>query len=53
MLDTPFNETSREDFEDEDVEDCQLEDEKDFDNYTSTSSKQQAMVRKPYLFYPD
>ena len=63
MLESPFNETSREDFDhDENADDGQKddegqeshqEDEKDFDGLTCASQKLQTMERKPYLFYPD
>ena len=62
ILESPFNETPREDFDDEDGDDGEKneegqeshqEDEKDFDSLTKASQKQQAMERKPYLFYPD
>ena len=56
MFESPFNQTSREDFAsdvDDKGDESHQEDEKDFDNTVNSSQKTQAMVRKPYLFYPD
>jgi hypothetical protein len=38
---------------DEEGDKIRQEDEKDFDSLACLSQKQQAMERKPYLFYPD